>query len=258
MPESDSVVVPGTLRGYRAWVPRIGPHPGVVELAPVNSFMGKLPGVWNGLTCVAECKNLYRTGRARGWLGSLLTPHFASSPMLECTCGIYARYKTIEAPEQHLKIVGSIRASGRVILHQRGFRAEFATVEAIAVGNVEIAYTGDNGSISVNVYGEANYLLDKASKTVKNFAVFYNIPYFRNLEELQQEFPPQDVSELISQDRGRTAEELKNYYVEAAPNADIDVGSVSQIRVTPIKGDSNETTSGGGHTRQPNPFKNAY
>lgn len=63
--------------------------------------------------------------------------------------------------------MGSIRASGRMVLGTKGFRAERAMVESLAGAGV------------------------------KKFAKSHNIPWYPSIEELQIYFPPEDVSSLI-------------------------------------------------------------
>lgn len=58
-----------------------------------------------------------------------IRPHQA--PHLDCACGIYAYH---DPQDNHLSepIIGIVRASGRVIVHQGGFRAERVEVVALA------------------------------------------------------------------------------------------------------------------------------
>lgn len=98
----EQTMVPGTLRGYREWVPT--PN----GLQAVN-----FPFIWEPGVNTAQCAR--RDGPA---------------PRAKCTCGFYARH-TPFSPSFYTAIAGVIKASGRVILGTAGFRAQYAEIEAL-------------------------------------------------------------------------------------------------------------------------------
>jgi hypothetical protein len=94
-----------------------------------------VPCRWEGRVLHAACWDANRTLQGgRGWLAE---PH--QSPHPACQCGIYA-YE-----EPGLKAYygeswwceGVISAWGRVVVHDAGWRAEHARVEALAVPSVD-------------------------------------------------------------------------------------------------------------------------
>jgi hypothetical protein len=163
--------VPGTLRGYRAWqVDRdwrfLGLHnTGLVSLSDSHySWNPREPqraecmlGGWDcdcGLRFCPCCKS--RSHR---------------SPAVGCSCGYYATYDP-RSYRQHVGTFGTfvhgcIKAYGRISLGTRGFRAEYAQVEA--------------------VYG----------RSARAAARRYHVPWFRSQERMLEHFPPQDVTELL-------------------------------------------------------------
>lgn len=109
---SEVTMVPGTLRGYRAW--RL--HSKGLESVSTTGH------IW-GRTERAQCLNKLRSPHP---------DHVA--PVRGCTCGIYAKH-TLEGVEDEFSwpsfLFGSIRAHGKVILGTAGFRAEYAEIEAL-------------------------------------------------------------------------------------------------------------------------------
>src|SRR4051794_6982979 len=90
-----------------------------------------IPCRWEGRVMHASCYDANRTlMHGVGWLDA---PH--ASPHADCQCGIYA-YHT-PGPRSWFGEAywceGVVSAWGRLVVHQDGFRAEHARVEALAV-----------------------------------------------------------------------------------------------------------------------------
>jgi hypothetical protein len=97
-----------------------------------------IPCRWNGRVMRATCFDANRSlTRGVGWLDE---PH--DSPHEACQCGIYA-YHT-PGPRSWFGEAywceGVVSAWGRLVVHDDGFRAEHARVEALAVPGGVAAY----------------------------------------------------------------------------------------------------------------------
>lgn len=153
--------VPGTLRGYRAW--RWDPKWEPLVLYPVGFHNYAGIRVWDNLKTEASCAHWEKTEK--------MSPHPA--PVFGCTCGVYARYVSMDSHDVW-PLLGSIRASGRIVLQRRGFRAQFAQVEALTTP--DFRYRGQ----------------------LQELGAHYGVPVFNTFHELQDEFPPSDVSRWVS------------------------------------------------------------
>jgi len=183
-----SETLPGTLRGYRAWSV-MQSSTGPFDLAPINSHQVKIKA-WNGIKATAECGH-----RARVWTSNtpgewenewVVSTHEA--PKFNCSCGLYARYADLDDDgfPQNYPVYGSIKASGRIILQERGFRSQFAEVEALCLGP--------------SIHGGSLW------EGIRMFGHLHNIPVFYSMRELQKEFPPADVSRWTEPFRQRADE----------------------------------------------------
>lgn len=153
--------VPGTLRGYRAWRVMLAAP---LELHPVGvRYQHPQTPAWDGIHGTARCE--------------CVTGIRHSSPSWGCTCGLYARYNSLEGGYDRNPILGSIQAHGRIIIQEQGFRSQFAKVEALALGS---AWRADMPWHALQLFGQV-----------------HNIPVFHSLAELQERFPPEDVSRWI-------------------------------------------------------------
>ena len=97
-----------------------------------------IPCRWEGREMHAACFDANRRlQRGVGWLDE---PH--ESPHEACQCGIYA-YHT-PGPRSWFGEAywceGVVSAWGRIVVHDDGFRAEHARVEAVAVPRSVVAY----------------------------------------------------------------------------------------------------------------------
>lgn len=102
------------------------------------------------------------------------------APMVECTCGFYARYADENHGYSHRGLNGVIEASGKTILGRTGFRSQYAEVKAL-------------------YYNPSSFFLDEDSArlALKGLGDTYHVPVFDSFEEAKRRFPPSDVSELL-------------------------------------------------------------
>jgi hypothetical protein len=105
--------------------------------------------------------------------------HSESAPSHNCRCGYYAGY-TIESLRGapgcsglDLPLVGVVEAAGKVVLADRGFRAEKMRVVAVTRAYPEV---GD---------------IPSAAKLPSDIA------YFSTIEKMVDAYPPEDVRELL-------------------------------------------------------------
>ena len=64
------------------------------------------------------------------------------APRADCTCGLYGRHELAEVPKaiplaHHIygvRVIGAVVGWGRMVIHERGWRAEFAKPVALAYG----------------------------------------------------------------------------------------------------------------------------
>ena len=102
----EPALVPGELRGYRQFnLRRDGLYPMVHASA----------GPWDGTLAHAGCA------------------HDHAAPAGECRCGLYAWYLPGSATVSMGPASAVVAARGRCILGDRGFRAESARIEAVAL-----------------------------------------------------------------------------------------------------------------------------
>jgi hypothetical protein len=161
--QREHELIPGFLRGYRKW--------GWCEERHTYSWSGS---------------HLRSLTRSYHWASGRQTAscaffnegahNLAPVPAKGCTCGFYATYNGIPRDFTGL-FEGSVKAEGRIILGQRGFRAQFVTVEALCFSaSVPIAHR--------------DFIAHQVSE-------LYRVPFFNSRDELLEAFPPQDVSHLI-------------------------------------------------------------
>lgn len=177
--DGETAVVPGTLRGYRFWrYDRIK-----MELLPVHINLGPWQLGLNFASCASD-RSLLRSPRVADAGKVELHHHDYDSfpaPMTGCTCGIYATYDDsyrVHRPRfwvdygddvPSLVVHGSIKASGRVLLGEKGFRASKAEVEALWGWRAKPA------------------------------AWAYGVPWFFTYREFVRHYPPHDVSSLLEE-----------------------------------------------------------
>ncbi len=109
-------LVPGVLRGFRCWAL---PLPGARQARGLPLASIRRPGLRWTQPMRAGCD---------------VDPDHeaAGAPVHGCTCGLYAWYLPRNAVVLPGTVFGVIEASGRVLMADRGFRAERARVRAVA------------------------------------------------------------------------------------------------------------------------------
>jgi hypothetical protein len=118
-----------------------------------------IPCRWRGRVMHATCFDANRSlTRGVGWLDE---PH--ASPHESCQCGIYAYHAP--GPRSWFGEAywceGVVSAWGRLVVHNDGFRAEHARVEALAVpgglerlGAAQVRHAADELGVPVVEHGE--------------------------------------------------------------------------------------------------------
>lgn len=184
---SEPEMYMGSLRGYRAWSfygetdyanrdgrceERCWPYCGEPEhMAPLKSvFISRYeykPGV-NEAICARD--NLFNACPA----GS---DHVVPTP--GCGCGFYATYYGFPAEYINRAVLGTVRATGRILLGERGFRSTKVEIESLAVG-----------------YDIADVERPKVFRALKMLGEHYDVPVFEHPAELLRAFPPVEVDGL--------------------------------------------------------------
>lgn len=169
-------MVPGALRGYRTWhfvnhfevtatVLTDGTLRAIEESRAVLGLRGSYGQFWESSRLAASCR---------------LADH--SAPNIDCKCGIYAYYRpsaiAIGGPQA---IVGVVEATGRVLMGERGFRAEHARILAIAPTTELSEWTWTTASMELIA------------------AKYPDVAVLPSLTALVAEFPPDDVTELVGE-----------------------------------------------------------
>lgn len=154
MSSNERETVPGVLRGYRSWQLDGQLDGNVALLLPIT---GRRP-VWRPGKNTAKC--------SYSGLGH-------PAPYAGCTCGLYAMH-TPSRGIYNVPVVGTIKAYGKVILHEEGFRAEYAEIEGLILHPVS-----------------DTPLLRKVLR------LFYQVPIFNSAAELMYHFPPISVEHLM-------------------------------------------------------------
>jgi len=192
----ERLLVPGKLRGYRAWMPKLQhldvksywdaqdwdhipwDHTSWGEysyLTSVNDYRIK----WPVTKIKARC--LYASGKNRN------NPHFDHpAPAIDCTCGVYGVYNPTNIfahCRSPYAIYGCFDAWGKVILGESGFRAEYAKITAICGNNTQ-------GSL------------------LRHIAGLYKVPCYLGLRYLETEFPLQNINAILSEPKHESEHDI--------------------------------------------------
>jgi hypothetical protein len=101
------------------------------------------------------------------------------APVRGCTCGIYAKH-TLKAVEDEFMsgnlMYGSIKAYGRIILGDSGFKAEYAEIEALLWHGLPIRYKYPDGGLAK--------ILD-------------SVPFYTSRKKFLKDYPPISVDHLL-------------------------------------------------------------
>lgn len=160
-------LVPGTLRGYRAW--------GMDALSDLLSV--SMPYRWKPLSnppAAICCMRLSMEPFLKEDMRLVAHP----SPVLGCSCGYYATYtlqdlNTFQAWANLTSagyVIGTVKAYGSVVLGTIGFRAEYMVIEALVNTN--------------------SFVVEKARR--------YQAALVSSFDELVTRYPPSDVTELLA------------------------------------------------------------
>ena len=110
----EKELVPGALRGYRRWR-----FDFTGQLAAVNFYYSWTPGRNEATHVGVKPKH--------------------EAPMKRCSCGLYAHhdprgsFNYMDCSYKDVIVVGSIKAYGKIILGDLGFKAQYAEIESLVV-----------------------------------------------------------------------------------------------------------------------------
>jgi hypothetical protein len=161
-------LVPGWLRGYRTWEPDRRHGQATDGMLPFTSVT-RPEVVWSP-TLHARCVPREAACPTPG-PPTPLADHRA--PQAGCNCGIYGWYAPDDTGMFAARIFGTIQASGLILMGERGFRAERASVAAVVTRNRQVAAACTRAGIAV----------------------------YRRRRDLLRDYPPEDLSSLLD-DRG--------------------------------------------------------
>jgi len=164
-------LVPGVLRGYRQW--RVAPDGLLACNFPVRWDRGINTAIHFGGGYVYS-DGTTSTHRGAGNFFRDRFPDEREAPVKGCTCGFYALHDPRDISTGPAGWVGgSIKAYGRVILGDLGFKAQYAEIESLT------SYWGPSD------------LTDQLR------AWYPGVPVFDTAPELAEAFPPIPVTELL-------------------------------------------------------------
>lgn len=98
-------------------------------------------------------------------------------PRPGCHCGFYATHNGYPWDYMNRLVLGSVKATGKIMLGDTGFRAQKLEIEAIACG--------------------FDTPPDMVKDALGEWAKFYGVPCFWDPHELLEAFPPQDLSHIL-------------------------------------------------------------
>jgi hypothetical protein len=150
--DSGRPLVPGSLRGYRTWW-RAGRRASLPDrMLPLTSVTRRHV-IWD-TTLSARC---VPRDTAPSGLPSAEVLDDHPAPRAGCNCGIYGWYAPDDAGIMSASVFGAIEASGRILMGERGFRAERARITAVVTRNRRVAAACTRAGITV--YGRRRDLL---------------------------------------------------------------------------------------------------
>lgn len=172
--DGESLLVPSELRGYRCW--RLTADDDYADNLQLYPIYADLSPAW-----LAKKRSV--AGCDRSLRGTI--DHFGAPPSRACDCGFYATYlprlyaghlpRVWESygGKRRAFIHGSILASGRTILGTKGFRTQYARVEAL--------------------FGWR----------ARRIAEYYGVPWYLTHGKFLKAHPPQDVSAFLGETKDR-------------------------------------------------------
>jgi hypothetical protein len=173
-------VVPGSLRGYRHFRMNLVQDERAGKLLSVNHHIPFEP--------VTEALCNPNGQRKQSPLHDADVP----VPAKKCTCGIYGWYNPKDIDNHSsmflnldMRITAVIQASGKVILGTTGFRAQRAQVVA-TVEPLQELLRAEKASKAREIW-----------ERYEEMRATYGVQSFKTLPEMQEAFPPEDVSGLL-------------------------------------------------------------
>lgn len=193
-------LVPGSLRGYRAWALDMK---GGLHACNWPSF------VWQPGRNEANCQDSYRRpGCGCDLCSAQRMGGLHVAPMQPCQCGFYARHRPGQYDTRG-EIGGVIKAYGKVILAETGFRAQYAEIEALFMHSQIAAWPG-------GMYwpGDLHWAGTAAMLNEK-----YQVPVFESEEAMLEDFPPISVDQLMPEPEPITVKHPEDFppYITQMP-----------------------------------------
>lgn len=165
-----------------------------------NELFSNRDTVWTDRSLVAECK---------AYVYDEDIPPDHEAPLAECTCGIYAHYLPLESYSRGAaNVFGVVRASGKILMGTKGFRAE--KVEIVALGGLGVCNSWFQNT-SPTPY-------EKNLESLIDFCTKIGVPYFPSVGHMTDEFPQDDLESLgvpslddwiIDRHRSKQEEQMK-------------------------------------------------
>jgi hypothetical protein len=158
---TGSSLVVGSLRVYRAWEPYV-------------PLVGQRGVEWDTPAMDAKC--ILSGCGCDECMKDSAKPHKAIVPKKKCTCGIYGFYtpEFVDAPP--IAVLGTIRATGKLLMGTTGVRAAHAEIESLLLTAKQ----------------------DHWGVTRKDLKVKYpEVPVYKSTEKWLADYPPESVSELL-------------------------------------------------------------
>jgi hypothetical protein len=158
--------VAGTLRGFRTWRP-LGRWEKLPDGAVPLASVAQSQVVWTP-TLTARC---IPPESFAFWCPPPKEAAGHPSPSATCSCGIYAWYEPGDTYILRGRVFGVVQASGRILMGDRGFRAERTSIAAIVTRNRRIAAA----------------------------CARVDIPVYRRRRDLLRDFPAEDRTGLLGE-----------------------------------------------------------
>jgi len=171
---TEHELVPGVLRGYRAW----------------RWYEGRLIAcnwgeAWGPGRNEARCLRYKACGVPE--CAVCRSKNHGPIPASSCACGFYAKHKPGDYDPRG-SVLGVIKAYGKVVLGTLGFRAQYAEIEAISFVPHLLVY-GIEGTTSD----------------------YYQVPHFTDPRDMYEQFPPIPVDELLPESVSSVETDLTAY-----------------------------------------------
>lgn len=190
------------LRGYRSWATTVDPEFGL-RLQAISGFGAT--DTWRpGIQPAAVHRN---------------APTLHHAPHADCSCGYYAYYQPyvyrnqrtgwmrhyLDASTVQTTITGVVRASGIVVMHEEGFRAQYAEILAICKPWSDTPYY--RGARATE-----KPPLVPSDKVMQMYADEYGVPWYPSFNELVKDFPPtHDVEKAPDREPAKKRKETHSH-----------------------------------------------